>query len=220
MAIASYRFPGLFSDGKNIYTRNPIPGQSVYGEILQQQDGVEYRRWNPKRSKLAAMLHSGVKTFPFKGNSKVLYLGAATGTTVSHISDIVIEGTIYCVEISQVAFRSLLKLSEKRKNLVPILGDASRPDSYKSIVPNVGIVYQDIAQANQAELFVRNIEAFMPGGYGFLLLKARSIDVTSRPKDVFREEIGQLERKGLKIIETIDVHEFEKDHCGVVVRKE
>ena len=45
--------------------------------------------WNPFRSKLAAAILGGVDKIHMKPGSKVLYLGAASGTTVSHVSDLV-----------------------------------------------------------------------------------------------------------------------------------
>ena len=72
-----------FKDG-NVATQNLNPGISVYGEELIQED-VEYRIWNPRRSKLAAALLNGLGNLDLEETSKVLYLGASTGTTVSHI---------------------------------------------------------------------------------------------------------------------------------------
>ena len=62
---------------------------------------IEYRIWNPFRSKLAASILSGVDNIHIKPGLKVLYLGAASGTSVSHVSDIVgPEGTVFAVEFS------------------------------------------------------------------------------------------------------------------------
>ena len=88
----------VYFKDENIATRNLTPGTSVYGEELIQED-VEYRIWNPRRSKLAAALLNGLKNLELDDASKVLYLGASTGTTVSHISDIVTEGRILCSRI-------------------------------------------------------------------------------------------------------------------------
>ena len=45
--------------------------------------------WNPFRSKLAASIVGGIEAIYMKPGSKVLYLGAASGTTVSHVADLV-----------------------------------------------------------------------------------------------------------------------------------
>ena len=117
----------------NIATKNLNPGTSVYGEELIQED-VEYRIWNPRRSKLAAALLNGLKNLELDDASKVLYLGASTGTTVSHISDIVINGRIYAVEFSPTTAKKLVQLSRQRPNIAPILGDATKPKEYMNII--------------------------------------------------------------------------------------
>ena len=124
-----------FKDG-NVATKNLTPGTSVYGEELIQED-VEYRIWNPRRSKLAAALLNGLKNLELDDASKVLYLGASTGTTVSHISDIVTEGRIYAVEFSPTTAKKLVQLSRQRPNIAPILGDATDRtfhEKYESIL--------------------------------------------------------------------------------------
>ena len=90
--------------GENVYqidnqiaTVNLTPTKQVYQETLLQHEDKEFRLWNPRRSKLAAAIIKGLRTFPFKKDSKVLYLGASAGTTPSHISDICSEGRIYSV---------------------------------------------------------------------------------------------------------------------------
>lgn len=74
-------------------TKNMVVGESVYGEKrVSVEDGgssVEYRVWNPFRSKLAASMMGGLDSIHIKPGTKLLYLGAASGTTVSHCSDLV-----------------------------------------------------------------------------------------------------------------------------------
>ncbi len=131
-----------------------VPGESVYGEKrvsvesgTTEGEKIEYRVWNPFRSKLAASVLAGVDNVHIKPGSKVghvfvaysrwlvarssqvatapspagaarsmlgckgvtrcwvpsqvLYLGAASGTSVSHVSDIVgPDGSVYAVEFS------------------------------------------------------------------------------------------------------------------------
>ena len=129
----------------NIATKNLNPGISVYGEELIQED-EEYRIWNPRRSKLAAALLNGLEKLEIQDTSKVLYLGASTGTTVSHISDITINGKIYAVEFSPTTAKKLVQLSRQRLNIAPILGDATKPKEYLNIVEKVDLVYCDVAQ--------------------------------------------------------------------------
>src|SRR5919199_4845942 len=74
---------------RQLATLNLVEGNSVYGEKLVRQKGIEYRVWDPYRSKLAGAIKKGLNNLPIKKSMRVLYLGASTGTTVSHVSDIV-----------------------------------------------------------------------------------------------------------------------------------
>ena len=205
-----------FKDG-NVATKNP--GISVYGEELIQED-EEYRLWNPRRSKLAAALLNGLKNLDIKDTSKVLYLGASTGTTVSHISDIVINGRIYAVEFSPTTAKKLVQLSRQRHNIAPILGDATKPKGYLNIVEKSDLIYCDVAQPTQTELFMRNMNLFLKdNSVGLLMIKARSIDVVQKPKKIFKEQEKKLKEKGFKIIEKVKLEPYEKDHISFLVEK-
>jgi fibrillarin-like pre-rRNA processing protein len=207
-----------FKDG-NVATRNLTPGISVYGEELIQEN-EEYRIWNPRRSKLAAALLNGLENLELNEASKVLYLGASTGTTVSHISDIIINGRIYAVEFSPTTAKKLVQLSRQRPNIAPILGDATKPKSYLNIVEKTDLVYCDVAQPTQTELFMRNMNLFSnDAGVGLLMIKARSIDVVQKPKKVFKEQEKKLKEKGFKIIEKVKLEPYEKDHIAFLVEK-
>ena len=176
---------GIFKDKNKIFTENLCKGDRVYNEKLVKSKGKEFRSWNPYRSKLAAAILNGFE-FPIKSESRILYLGAATGTTVSHISDIIRNGVIYSVESSPIAVKHLISLSEKRKNIIPILSDANHPDRYNAIVSNVDLIYQDISQRNQAEIFITNVKNYLKNdGIGILMVKARSIDVSLKPQKAF-----------------------------------
>ena len=203
----------------NIATKNLNPGTSVYGEELIQED-VEYRIWNPRRSKLAAALLNGLENLELYDASKVLYLGASTGTTVSHISDIVINGRIYAVEFSPTTAKKLVRLSRQRPNIAPILGDATKPKEYMNIVEKVDLVYCDVAQPTQTELFMKNMNLFLKDdGMGMITIKARSIDVVQKPKKIFKQEEKKLIEKGFKIIDKVKLEPYEKDHIALVVEK-
>ena len=209
----------VYFKDENIATCNLTPGISVYGEELIQED-VEYRIWNPRRSKLAAALLNGLKNLELDNASKVLYLGASTGTTVSHISDIVTDGRIYAVEFSPTTAKKLVQLSRQRPNIAPILGDATKPKGYLNIVEKSDLVYCDVAQPTQTELFMRNMNLFCKeDGVGLLMIKARSIDVVQKPKKVFKEQEKKLKEKGFKIIEKVKLEPYEKDHIAFLVEK-
>lgn len=209
----------VFSERKNLYTVSRNPGVRVYGEHLVSISGTEYREWVPTRSKLSAYLMCGGKTFPFSQDSKVLYLGAASGTTSSHVSDIVRDGKVYCVEFAPRSFRDLVKTTEGRDNMIPILGDATKPDEYGFIVENVDIVYADVAQKRQADILADNMERYC-ARYGMVSIKARSEDVTANPEDIFRMSAERLKQRGCKILEIVSLEPYEKAHAMIVVEKQ
>ena len=208
--------PGVHWDGHWLMTVNGAPGKSVYGERLVSVEGVEYRQWDPYRSKLAASILLGGRGFRLDASTKVLYLGAASGTTASHVSDIVTNGVVHCVEVSERSFRDLVKVCETRKNMFPILEDANRPEEYAHMIEGVELVYQDIAQRNQVDIFVRNMAAF-DAEQGVLMLKSRSVDVNRRPKDIFSEVRRQLASKQLKVKDIVNLEQYAKDHAAFVV---
>ena len=207
-----------FKDG-NVATKNLNPGTSVYGEELIKED-EEYRIWNPRRSKLAAALLNGLENLKLEESSKVLYLGASTGTTVSHISDILIDGKIYAVEFSPTTAKKLVQLSRQRHNIAPILGDATKPKEYLNIVEKVDLIYCDVAQPTQTELFIKNMNLFAnDNGLGIITIKARSIDVVQKPKKIFKEQEKKLKEKGFRIVEKVKLEPYEKDHIAFLVEK-
>jgi fibrillarin-like pre-rRNA processing protein len=203
-----------------ILTRNASPGKAVYGESLVQMHGSEYREWDHTRSKLAAAIMKGLNETGIKKDSIILYLGAASGTTVSHLSDIAENGFIFAVEFAPRVMRDLIFLCSERKNIAPVLADANRPESYTDKMTSADVLYQDIAQKNQVEIFLKNADIFLEnGGYAMLSLKARSIDISARPRDIYakaKEEIGCR----LRIIDMMALDPFEKDHCFFLCRKQ
>ena len=209
----------VFLKGNEVATLNLTPGINVYGEELITED-VEYRLWNPRRSKLSAAILNGLSSLDIKSYYKVLYLGASTGTTVSHISDIVYEGKIYAVEFSPVTAKKLTRLSRQRHNIYPILGDATKPREYMNIIEKVDFLYCDVAQPTQTELFMKNMNLFSKeDASGMITIKARSIDVIQKPKKIFKQEENKLKEKGFKIIEKIKLEPYEKDHIAFLVEK-
>ncbi|MFO8132485.1 MAG: fibrillarin-like rRNA/tRNA 2'-O-methyltransferase [Thermoplasmatota archaeon] len=209
-------FPGVFRHHGRLYTRNLVPGVAVYGEPCCSVDGVEYRSWNPYKSKLAAAVSNGLKKVPLNEGSRVLYLGAATGTTVSHVSDIVISGAVYAVEKSERAMRKLVALCRQRDNVVPVLADARQPRGYEHYLAGTpDLLYQDISQQDQVDIFLKNMAFFSPA-WGLLMVKARSIDVAARPGDVFRavaRSVGECHRIRQQVI----LSPFSKDHVALLV---
>ncbi len=204
----------------HLYTLNATPGITVYGEKTIKYRGKEYRSFTPKRSKLAACLKLGYDVNKILGFSKVLYLGAANGTTVSHLSDLLPDGTIYSLEISPRCFRDLLVLAKDRKNIVPLLNDASKPGDYRYMVPKVDMIYQDISQRDQVDIFLRNCDmSLRRGGGAFLMLKANCVDSTIPASMIYSESRQALENGGLKVLESIDISRYQKGHMGFIAVK-
>jgi fibrillarin-like pre-rRNA processing protein len=206
-------------DDRRLATENAVPGERVYDEDLLPIGGREFRTWDPSRSKLAAYLLKGGQIWPFGATSKVLYLGAANGTTPSHIADVVRDGTLVAVEFSPRSFRDLVAISTKRENLVPVLADAWQPNAFAPLAGAPEILYQDIAQRNQARILARNIETFQPATV-FFMIKPRSIDVARPPYDVAREAAEEVaQATGYRIVDLVDLAPFQRDHgCAVFAR--
>lgn len=214
------RLKGVYSDGRRYYTK-ALGKISVYGERTVKDRGDVYRQWNPRRSKLGAALSNGISQWGIKPGSNVLYLGAASGTTVSHVADMVgKEGLVYALDLSKTTTRKLMRVVDAWPNVAPLLFSASRPDSYRDLVGDVDIVFQDIAQREQARIFIDNCMLYLPpGGFGILSVKAKSIDITRKPKQIFNTVLQQLERE-MTIVDqrTLEPHQ-EGHHLFVVKRR-
>ncbi len=208
-------------DGEEkIATENLVPGKQVYNEKLLLKKGIEYRLWDPFRSKLAASVMNGLNDFPFTEKSNILYLGVSTGTTISHISDIIgPNGIVFGVEHSSRVARDFLdRVASHRKNIIPIIQDARNPKEYFSIYDKVDITYVDIAQPDQTTIAIENCKIYLkPNGFLFLVVKARSIDVTKNPKHIIDEEIEKL-KPFFNIQQVIDLHPYDKDHAMIIAK--
>ena len=215
-------FPGVFEIKGNPATKNLNPGNKVYSEPLIEIDKTEYRTWNPNRSKISAAIKKGLKEFPIKEKSQILYLGAAEGTTISHLSDIVgAEGIIYGVDISARSMRKFVYLCEQRPNIVPILADASQPNSYKEHIESfsVDVLTQDVSQKNQAEIFLKNSRIYLKrDGYGLLSIKARSIHSTKPVEELVQEEVKKMQNE-FEILQIVSLHPYEKEHAMIYCKK-
>lgn len=219
--IIESKFKGIFQldkGKKSIYFTKTEFNDAVYGEKIVNQGRELFREFAPINSKLAAVIRQGLDYFNLTEKSLVLYLGASTGTTVSHLSDIVTKGMIFAVESAPVVARDLVFLAEKRSNIAPLLADANKPEEYKDIITNVDFLYQDVAQKNQVDIFLKNLEFLKSGSLAFLAIKARSIDFAKAPEDVFATVEEKLKQR-VKILQKIDISAFQKDHCMFVCKK-
>lgn len=209
----------IYTDRRRIYTKS-ISSGSHFDERIVKEKGAEYREFDPRRSKLAAAIVKGCTNAGIRKNDVVLYLGASHGYTCSFVSDMVgKEGLIFGIDPAPRVVRDLVFLSEKRKNIVPMLADANHIEEYSDKVCLADVVYQDIAQRNQAEIFIKNCKRFLKkGGYGLLAVKARSVDVKRKPKSIFNEVRMELEKE-FTVIDFRVLEPFEKDHCMIIVKR-
>ena len=209
--------------GLRIATRNLTPGLNVYGEKLLLYKKVEYRIWNTYRSKLAAAIINGIEFIPIRNGQLVLYLGAASGTTASHISDLVgIQGHVYCVEFAPRAVRDLVNnVCVHRLNMTPIVDDARFPEKYAILIPKkVDVIYCDIAQPDQTRILADNANMFLKKtGWIMLVVKAPSIDVTQEPQSIFKHEAKILKKQGFKVKEMINLEPYDKAHAMILAEK-
>jgi len=205
---------------KLLLTKNLAKGSSVYSEKLITDNDTEYREWKPEHSKLAAAIAKGIRQINLKPDTVVLYLGASTGTTVSHVSDIVGKGGfVFALDSAPRVMRELVFVCENRPNIAPILADANQPETYKDRITQVDWLYQDIAQKHQVDIFLKNVDTFLkPNHFALLAIKARSIDVTKDPSVLFEQVKKQLE-KHLIIADKVLLSPFQKDHCLFVCKK-
>jgi len=210
------------NSSRKLATRNLALGHAVYGERLIRHRGIEYRIWDPFRSKLAAAIMKGLEKVPIEPNLKVLYLGSASGTTASHVSDIVGEkGHVYCIEFAARSMRDLVNnVCAYRSNMSPILADARLPARYATLVGKVDDIYCDVAQPEQAKILADNADMFLvPKGWIMLAIKAQSIDVTKEPTEIYRREVMTLEARDFRIVQVVQLEPYEKAHAMILGHK-
>merc|ERR1712194_172437 len=211
--------------------KNMVPGESVYGEkrisvesdALPSTEGgkpekIEYRVWNPFRSKIGAAIVGGCRTMPIKEGSKVLYLGGASGTTVSHVSDMVgPTGVVYAVEFSHRCGRDLTNMAKKRANIVPIVEDARQPLRYRMLVGACDVLFSDVAQPDQARIVALNAAMFLKKDGAFIVsIKANCVDSTAQPEAVYQKEIETLMADQLRRKEYLTLEPYHRDHAVVI----
>ncbi len=208
----------LLRRGRDLYTENLEPGQRTYGEDLRREHEREYRRWDPFRSKLAGYLLKDPEAALPAAVRSVLYLGGAHGTTVSHLSDLYPEAEIFVVEKSPIVFAPLLALARRRANLLPLLADAQLPERYAADVGRVDLLYQDLAQRRQAEIFVDNARVTLrPGGAGLLMLKVRSVTQSRPTARIVAEARTVLRDAGFPPGPPVDLRPYSKEHAALPV---
>ena len=184
----------------------------VYGERMLGTARV----WDPYRSKLAALYYKG-GGIGISGDMRVLYLGAAHGTTVSHVADY--AEVVYAVEVAPRPVQDLLQVARRRRNIVPIMADAALPESYGPRVEDVDLVYQDVAQPSQAAIAQKNCIFLRKGGSLVLMLKTRSVDVRQEPSAVLAATEAALEDGGLEVTARMWLEPYHHDHAAISCTK-
>jgi len=208
--------PGIYSEGDKIFTE-AASDEKVYGEKIFEKEGKKFREWNPNRSKAGAAVKNDMQ-LGLEQDLDVLYLGAASGTTVSHFSDILTDGFVFAVEYSDTVIRDLVHVSEERENIAPILANARNPEEYSDLVGEVDLLFQDISQKDQAEIFIKNADKFLKkDGKALLAIKAQSISSSRDPEKVFDEVKGKIEGS-FNLIGEKRLEPYETDHLMLKLR--
>lgn len=219
------KFFNVFTSGptekSRLYTRNDDRGNRVYGERLIDYKENEYREWDPFRSKLAALIFENPITNFLTDDLNCLYLGASSGTTISHLADIVTNGIIYGVEFAERSIRQLIQNTSRRKNIIPIFADARYPNQFaKSLFSRINLIYQDVSQPNQAEIALNNCNYYLSdNGILVLAIKSQSIDSIQKSEKVYAQEKKVLEEGGYEIIESINIHKYAANHIMLLAKK-
>ena len=206
--------------GKRLFTKSIAPGDAPFDERIMRDQGEEYREFDPTRSKLAATIMKGSTNVGIRKNDVVLYLGVSHGYTASYVSDMVGKGgLIFGIDPAPRVIRDLVFLTRQRPNIVPILANANHPEEYVGRVCLADVVYQDVSQKNQAEIFLKNCKIFLKkGGYGLLAVKARSINIKQNSKQIFND-VRKIVEAELTVIDFRILDPLEKDHCMIIVKK-
>jgi fibrillarin-like pre-rRNA processing protein len=221
MKVESYKkFEGIFKIDKTLATINLVPGFRSSNENLIKIKNIEYRSWDYYTSKPSAALKKGLKKFPIKKGMSILYLGLAEAKTASFFSDIVgKEGTIFGVEISERSLRDAIPVCERRGNIIPILGDARRPETYENnVLDKINVVYEDVASPDQTQILIRNCMKFLKkDGFAMIAIKSQSIDSVKPSKEVYEECLKEF-RKHFEILDEVELDPYEKNHLFVVMK--
>ena len=212
--------PNVFTEDGRLYTRSSGP-KDTYSERIVKRDGSYYREWDPYRSKIAAALMRKLKQLLLEEDSRVLYLGCGSGTTVSHISDIVKRGIVFAVDISEKEMRLLSLKTANRTNIAPILADARDPEGYQKSMASlhVDVIIQDVATKDQLDILMRNARSYLKsGGDAYLSLKTKSISKTSPPTHILDEAKERL-RSEFTILKSVNLRGYEDHHWLLHLRK-
>jgi fibrillarin-like pre-rRNA processing protein len=219
--IRPHAHHGVHTDGTDLFTRLMDGASEGTVRTVQGEDGNTYRSFPPTATKLSALVKMGVENWPLRSDTRVLYLGAGAGTTVSYVSDICPQGTVIAVEFAPEPFYSLVDVARDRPNVLPILADARDPSSYAvQVVLPVDVIYQDVAQRDQWAIAHKNVEALMTeDGWLVLVIKARSVDITKSAQDVFADVAIEARAAGYQVVETVELGAYAEGHAVLVAKR-
>jgi len=111
----------------------------------------------------------------------------------------------------------LIKVAQKRTNIIPIIEDARYPLKYRMLVGMVDVVFADVAQPDQARIVGINAQYFLKNGGKFVIsIKANCIDSTVAATAVFASEVQKLQKMQFKPHEYITLEPYERDHAMVI----
>ncbi len=186
----------------------------VYAERWTSWSGRALRTFEPARSKLSAALARGWSGPIPAPEEAWLYLGAASGTTASHVADLVgPAGRVYAVERSLRPFARLLHLAQRWPNLLPILGDAREPERYADRVPLVDGVYADVAQPDQVALLLANVELFLRDRTGRVVLALKTSSIQRGvPAPAHLRAAEEALGRQLTLAESVRLDPFHRSH--------
>ena len=207
-------FERVQGERRELWTEAVGDPPPVYGERWTEVSGHRCRLFEPGRSKLAAAVVRGWRgDLPAPGE-RWLYLGAASGTTASHVADLLgPEGRLYAVERSLRPFSRLLALSERWPNLRPILADARDPFAYAGLVPPAEGVYCDVAQADQIEIILRNAELLVRGEGARILIALKTASMgRHRTAAGHREFAEKALADKVALVPSVSLEPFHRGH--------
>lgn len=223
---------GIRKERGGLWTRNAVGGTSVRGERRKRDGRVEWRKWDSHRSKVAAMLmrtKSDPSTLIPEPGSLCVYLGASSGSTVSHLHDHICgagnhhDGRIIAVDISSRMMRDLVIMCETRPGIIPVLADARHPLSVAQYLQRKSDwLFQDLSMPDQAKSFIESTsKPLTEGGLGIISIKAASERWAPGGDEQHFDESESLINSAshLQIIERIDLRGLEDQHIAIVTRK-
>ncbi len=212
LAGHAHLFERAGDEPRSLWTEALGDPPEVYRERILHSGERVLRRWDPSRSKFGAALTKGwAEPVPGDGE-RWLYLGASTGTTPSHLADLVgPAGRVYALERSVRPFARLHQLALRYPNLLPILADARRPMEYAGLVPPVDGIYVDVAQPDQVAIGLDNARLFLGSAGAFVIaLKTASMGREREPRQHLAAAVAEMD--AIELEPAVDLAPYHRRH--------